>query len=497
MRFFPLFVSVTSTLNQQDKRPMLTASQKKDLKNLLAMTPDPDTTLSYDELLGYMFGLAITPEMLVPSEWLPVIFGGDLPKFSSTEQMEKMTGCLFEVYNNFIADFHADKLNFPFKIEELQASQFEVVYEWVSGFEEAIALREEVWDPEEYPELSDRKKEELYHSMMTIQGLVDPVEVVDYFEDMPDEVFQEAFAGTDNELNDRDVQIQLFLIASLPLAIETFQEHARIVDKDRQQQLTRRPAIPIPIRSVKVGRNDPCPCNSGKKYKKCCGSNVDSQTFSPEDMTEKKSNVIKVDFPKHGKKQAVPAPVFQLKVALQGAKPPIWRRIQVPGNITLDKLHDVIQVCMGWDDFHLHQFLIDRTCYSLPDEDDLWQTSRPKNEAQFTLQDLEKKIQPRFQYIYDFGDDWIHQITVEKILPPEEGKFTPLLITGRRACPPEDVGGMHGYMHLLEVLGDPEDEEYEEMTDWLDMDFFDPAQFGKEDIAEINATLAEFFPQAK
>jgi hypothetical protein len=72
-----------------------------------------------------------------------------------------------------------------------------------------------------------------------------------------------------------------------------------------------------------------------------------------------------------------------------------------------------------------------------------------------------------------------------------------MLITGRRACPPEDIGGIHGYMHLLEVLSNPEDEEYEEMTDWLDMDFFDPAQFGKEDIAVIDETLNELFPQTK
>ena len=476
---------------------MLKASQKKTLKSLLAMTPDPETTLSYDELLGYMFGLAMTPDVLGPSEWMPVIFGGDLPEFSSRKQTEEMTGCLLEVYNNFIADFHDNKLKLPFNIEKLKDNQFETLYEWVSGFEEALALREELWDPEEHPDLSDRKKEELYHSMMTIQGLVDPVEVMDYFEDMPDELFQEAFSGMDTEQNDREVQIQLFLMASLPLAIDTFQEHAQIIEKKRQQQLTRRPASPIPIRSAKIGRNAPCPCNSGKKFKKCCGSIVDKQTFSADDMPAKKSNVIKVDFPKHGKKQAVLPATFQLKVALQGAKPPIWRRILVPGNITLEKLHSVIQLCMGWDDMHLHQFLIDRTCYSLPDEEDLWQTSRPKNEAKFTLQDLEKKIQPKFQYIYDFGDDWIHQITVEKILPPAEGQSSPVLITGRRACPPEDVGGIHGYMHLLEVLSDPEDEEYEDMTDWLDMDFFDPAQFGKEDIAVINATLAELFPKAK
>jgi yecA family protein len=475
---------------------MLTATEKKTLKNLLAMTKEPDDTFSYDELLGYMFGLAMTPDIIVPNEWMPVIFGGELPPFDSIEQMQTMTDSLIEVYNNFIIDFTINKLKLPFNIEKMKDNQFPALYEWVSGFEEALALREELWDPEEFPELSDRKKEELYHSMMTIQGLVDPVEVMDYFEDMPDELFQEAFAGMDPELNDREVQIQVFLVASLPLAIETFQEHARTVEKIRQRRVTKSD-IPIPIRSVKAGRNAPCSCNSKKKEKKCCGSNVDKQAVPSGGMSSNKSNVIKVDFPQHGKKQAVLSAVFQLKVELQGANPPIWRRIQVPGNITLEKLHSVIQICMGWNDLHLHQFLIDRTCYSLPDEDDLWQTSRPKNEAKYTLQDLRKKIQPLFQYIYDFGDDWIHQITVEKVLPPEEGQASPVLITGRRACPPEDIGGIHGYMHLLEVLSDPENEEYEEMTDWLDMDFFDPAQFGQEDIAVINATLEELFPQAK
>jgi yecA family protein len=476
---------------------MLTATQKKNLKKLLSMTGQPDDTFSYDELMGYMFGLAMTPDVIAPSEWMPIIFGGDLPPFESMKQMQEMTGTLIQVYNNFIDDFLNRKLHFPFKIEKLQDEGFREIYEWVSGFEEAIALREELWDPEEFPDLSVRKQEELYHSMMTIQGLVDPVEVMDYFEDMPDDLFQEAFTGSDPELNDREIQIQVFLMVSLPLAIETFQEHARTVEKKRQSQLAGSSAAPIPIRSVKVGSNDPCPCNSGKKYKKCCGSTADSETASPREKSPKKSNVIKVDFPQHGKKHNFPVPVYQLKVALQGSKPPIWRRIQVPGNLTLERLHDVIQICMGWIDSHLHQFLIDRTCYRLPDENDLWQTSRPKNEAKYTLQDLEKKIQPRFQYIYDFGDDWMHQITVENILPAGEGKSYPVLITGRRACPPEDIGGISRYLHLIDVLSDPENEEYDEMADILDVDFFDPAQFGKEDIAIINANLEEHFFKGK
>ena len=177
--------------------------------------------------------------------------------------MQTMTSKLVQVYNSFIADFDNNKLNFPFKIEKLKDNQFTALYEWISGFEEAITLRDELWDPEEYPELSNEKKEELYHSMITIEGLVDPVEAMDYFEDMPDELFQEAFSGVDMGQDDRDIQIQLFLIASLPLAIETFQQHARRVEKKRQQQSTRRPAAPTPIRSVQIGANDPCHCDSG------------------------------------------------------------------------------------------------------------------------------------------------------------------------------------------------------------------------------------------
>lgn len=475
---------------------MLTTKQKKNLKKLLAMAKEPDITFTYNELLGYMFGLAMTPDVIVPSEWMPMIFGGDLPEFESMDQMQKMTTSLMDLYNTSIADFQSHRLSFPFNIDNMQIGQIEELYEWVSGFEEALALRDELWDPEEFPKLSEPNKAALYHSMMTIQGLVDPVEAVEYFEEMPDELFEEAFTGMDPNEADREAQIQVFLMATLPLAIETFQEHAYALEKKRQQQLGQAPPFPSRLRSVKIGRNDPCPCNSGKKYKKCCGSNVVKTGFGSEDISGKKSNVIKVDFPQHGKKKQVEAPVYQLKVGLQGAKPPIWRRVQVPGNYTLEDLHKVIQIAMGWTDSHLHQFMIDRTCYNLPSEEDLYRTSRPKNESKYTLQDLEKKIQPTFQYIYDFGDDWIHQISVEKILPAGEGPSIPTVVTGRRACPPEDVGGIYGFMHMLEIVNDPEDEEYEEMTEWLGTDF-DPAEFGKEEVKEINAILEEVFGRKK
>jgi yecA family protein len=458
---------------------MLTAKEKKTLKLLLNLAPEPDMTFTYDELLGFMFGLAITPDIIPPSEWLPVIFAGDIPEYDSMEQMKEMTGCLMQVYNKYTAAFQEERLSLPFAIDTLDERQLNMLYDWVSGLEEALALREEIWDPEENTSLPDKIKEELYHAMMIIQGLVDPLEVIDFFDNLPEDIFAEAFDQTDTELDSREMQIQLFLMTALPMAVETFQNHGRRMERKRQQQFS--PVFDHPdTHPTKVGRNDPCPCNSGRKFKKCCGS------------PPKKSNVIKVDFPQHGRKKKPGADIYQIKVSLQGAKPPIWRRILVPGNTSLEKLHHIIQICMGWDNCHLHQFLIDGTCYSLPDEDDIMRTSRPKNEAAFSLHDLGDKIQPRFQYIYDFGDNWLHQIEVEKTVSPEKGKPYPQLVAGRRSCPPEDSGGLPGYQELLAILDNPEDYRYEEMTDWAGEDF-DPAGFGKDEIATINQLLKELF----
>ncbi len=472
---------------------MLTASEKKTLNALLALSPEPDHTFSLEELTGFVFGLAMTPDIVPPSEWLPVIFGGGNAEYESVEQSLEMTNCLMNLYNRFTGDFHKDKLAFPHKIETSQEEQLERIYEWVSGFEEAISLREELWDPEEHQWLTEQSMQELYHSMMTIQGLIDPTEVMEFFANLPDEAFHEVFPDIETGDVDKEELIQLFLLASLPLSVETLQIHAKKLEKRRQQQF-RGPATVTPIRSTKIGRNEPCPCGSGKKHKKCCGSVAPSKAVRGDDIS-KKSNVIKVDFPQHGtKKTTDPAPIYQLKIGLKGAKPPIWRRIQVPGNSNLAELHQIIQISMGWDDCHLHQFVVDKDAYCLPSEEESFSAAPAEDESQFTLHSLAKKIQSGFQYIYDFGDDWLHQIDVEKTIAHEEGASHPILLTGRRACPPENSGGIPGYMNMLEILKTPENEEHKELAEWLG-DNFDPTGFGKEVKAEINETLLEAFPQ--
>lgn len=462
---------------------MLPTKDKKTLEKLLSLAPEPDEAFTYEELCGFLFGLAMTPEHIPPDEWVPIIFGGNLPELKDKVEMTKMTDCLTKVYNQMVIGFQDNNLHFPFDLDTLRDDMLEEVYGWVSGFEEALILREDLWDPEEYPKLAERKKEDLMHSIMTIQGLVDPTEMLEMFEKLPDDVFQEAFPNSNaHEFPDREVQIQVFLLATLPLTIETLQNHSRSVGKKRKKTAGGK-TIPIPIRSTKPDQDEPCSCPGGGS---CCGA--------PPAPPKKEAQIIKVDFPQHGKKRNAPATrVFQLKISLQDTKPPIWRRIQVPGDTTLERLHKVIQLCMGWTDSHLHQYIIDRTCYCLPDEDDeTFRTSRPKNEAKFTLQDLHDKILPGFQYIYDYGDDWLHQISVEKVLGPVEGKPYPVLLAGRRACPPEDIGGIPGFFHLLAVLDNPEDESIEEYRDWLDEEY-DPTRFGKEEIALINAVLEEMY----
>ncbi|MBN1412133.1 MAG: plasmid pRiA4b ORF-3 family protein, partial [Spirochaetales bacterium] len=82
----------------------------------------------------------------------------------------------------------------------------------------------------------------------------------------------------------------------------------------------------------------------------------------------------------------------------------------------------------------------------------------------------------KVDYTYDFGDDWNHEVVLEKVLPKESGKRYPVCLDGKRACPPEDCGGVYGYERFLEIIKNPDDEEYKETMAWCDEDF-DPDYF--------------------
>jgi hypothetical protein len=137
-----------------------------------------------------------------------------------------------------------------------------------------------------------------------------------------------------------------------------------------------------------------------------------------------------------------PPHAYQLKILLRGIKPPVWRRVVVSGDTTISFLHEILQVAMGWYNCHLHNFLIRGKEYGVSYEGGVSFADDPD---QVRLADFGFRPQERFEYVYDFGDNWEHQISVEKIPAPDETQY-PICITGRGNCPPEDSGGPWMYM---------------------------------------------------
>lgn len=175
------------------------------------------------------------------------------------------------------------------------------------------------------------------------------------------------------------------------------------------------------------------------------------------------------------------APIYQIKLALQYINPPVWRRIEVPGDIRLGKLHRILQSAMGWSDSHLHAFRIGKTAYGIPDPDFPDDMQNERNARLDSIATQGDKI----IYEYDFGDGWLHELKIEKTIPADPSVHYPRCIAGERACPPEDCGGPPGYEHLLEVLRDPKHEEHEEMSAWTGGEF-DPEEF---DFDAVNREL--------
>lgn len=186
--------------------------------------------------------------------------------------------------------------------------------------------------------------------------------------------------------------------------------------------------------------------------------------------------------------KAASTEVLQLKVTLLGFRPPIWRRVLVPASFDLAKLHRVIQAAFGWEDYHLHAFRIHGVDFGQPDPGG-WMEYQSER---ITLAKLNLQLKTKFRYEYDFGDSWIHEITVEKILPQDEPMSIPVCLAGKRACPPEDSGGPWGFQDMLAAARNPEHPDYEEFKEYVDPDW-DAEAFH---IEVVNAYLyADFSPR--
>jgi hypothetical protein len=173
--------------------------------------------------------------------------------------------------------------------------------------------------------------------------------------------------------------------------------------------------------------------------------------------------------------------VYQLKIALDFIRPMIWRRVQTK-DCTLAKLHDIIQAVMGWDDYHLHEFEIDKKRYGDPIQwhNDFWgDDPEIGNEGKVKLSRLVEPGVKKFHYQYDMGDSWWHIITVEKTLPAEAGVKYPRCVAGERACPPEDCGGPWGYGDFVDAIQNPKHERHADLLEWIG-GHFDPEAFDLE-----------------
>jgi Plasmid pRiA4b ORF-3-like protein len=189
----------------------------------------------------------------------------------------------------------------------------------------------------------------------------------------------------------------------------------------------------------------------------------------------------------------VPRTIHRIKVTLRSVRPPVWRRLTVPSWITLADLHEVIQVAMGWENCHLHQFELDGLRYSAVE----FELEETRDEQKATLSAVAPLPGSRIEYWYDFGDDWYHDITVEAVEPAAEDDGVVRCLTGRRACPPEDCGGPWGYANLLDAIDNASHPDHPTLTDWMDAvgyAEFDPAKFDQSAVDEALKSIKLLHP---
>ncbi len=193
------------------------------------------------------------------------------------------------------------------------------------------------------------------------------------------------------------------------------------------------------------------------------------------------------------RKTSEPA-LYQLKITIRDISPPIWRRLIVPGSITLDRLHAAIQIAFGWQSYHMHEFIIGSEYYGTlqggsPDAAD--------NGRKVRLADLVKLAKSKFIYHYDFGDDWRHDVVVEKLLPSGGATATPVCAAGKRHGPPEDCGGPWGYQELLNALASRKHNRNRELREWMGGPY-NPEAFSLNEInRQLNERYARKAPRAR
>lgn len=185
---------------------------------------------------------------------------------------------------------------------------------------------------------------------------------------------------------------------------------------------------------------------------------------------------------------------YTLKIELDKIKPEIWRSFRVPSNIPLDYLHDVIQIVMNWLDYHLHEFEINGKIYTEMFDDHEYDRGE-KDESGISLSKYIKKVGQTFTYTYDFGDNWIHNLTLTKIentIPDRHYEIE--CLDGERTTPPEDVGSINGYYDFCDIMNNKSHPEYKEYKIWYEGFEYNNIKFNRDafNISRVNKDLASY-----
>ena len=178
--------------------------------------------------------------------------------------------------------------------------------------------------------------------------------------------------------------------------------------------------------------------------------------------------------------------IIQFNIRIVHSSPSIWRSFQIMDDYRLDHFHQVLQIVMGWDNYHLHRFTIQGKHYemNMPHIMNLYEEG--ENEVKYFLHDFNLQQNEEIAYLYDFGDSWEHLIEVEDIIEGE--LIVPICLAGKNAGPREDSGGIHHYQHLVKIIKNPSHPDYEEFKTWLPENF-DATLF---DILSLNKELKRF-----
>ncbi|PKN68330.1 MAG: hypothetical protein CVU54_15485 [Deltaproteobacteria bacterium HGW-Deltaproteobacteria-12] len=241
---------------------MFTAAEAKNLDYTLSQVADCEASLYLEELHGFLFGLAVTPEPIMPSEWFPVVFGKDGPLFDDERNAQECIGHLMAAYNRIMKDYNEGRLKFPFDYSKITDDDFELVEGWAYGLFLALSLRPHLWEmSEDHTNKNDdampEEIKDLINSCCIVTAIAIPEERDGIFEALP------------GHTNKTDEEMEDILFGMLPVCVDIIREHGQKLHKKMFPGAPEQGSRP----AGKVGRNELCPCGSGRKYKKCCGGN--------------------------------------------------------------------------------------------------------------------------------------------------------------------------------------------------------------------------------